>query len=115
MSATRDGRLEPFDRGKLLAGMVGACKKRPVKLADLERLADEIIAEVEAAHDREVPSRAIGIKAMEKLHELDPVAYVRYASVYRRFEEVGEFIDEIKQLTRRPSKANGAQQELFAL
>lgn len=111
----RDGRHEPFDRGKLLAGMVGACKKRPVKLEDLERLADEIITEVEATHDREVPSRVIGVKAMEKLHELDPVAYVRYASVYRRFEEVGEFIDEIKQLTKRPIKTNGLQQELFAL
>ncbi len=108
----RDGRHEPFDRSKLLAGMVGACKKRPVKLEALEKAADDIIAEVEAVHDREVPSRLIGVKAMEKLHELDPVAYVRYASVYRRFEEVGEFIDEIKQLTKRP-KLNMAQPELF--
>ncbi len=109
----RDGKHEPFDRNKLLGGMVAACQKRPVKIEDIEKAADDIIQELEAAHDREIPSRLLGVKAMEKLHKLDAVAYVRYASVYRRFEEVGEFIDEIKQLTQRPKK-NNAQAELFS-
>jgi transcriptional repressor NrdR len=108
----RDGRHEPFDRNKLLAGMVAACQKRPVALEALEKAADEIIQEIEGTNEREIPSRLLGIKAMEKLHQLDEVAYVRYASVYRRFEEVGEFIDEIKQLAQKP-RVPGAQPDLF--
>jgi transcriptional repressor NrdR len=109
----RDGRHEPFDRNKLLSGMVAACQKRPVALDSLEKAADEIIQEIESTNEREVPSRLLGIKAMEKLHQLDEVAYVRYASVYRRFEEVGEFIDEIKQLAQKP-RVPGAQPDLFS-
>lgn len=108
----RDGRHEPFDRNKLLSGMVAACQKRPVPLDALEKAADEIIQEIEATNDREIPSRLLGIKAMEKLHQLDEVAYVRYASVYRRFEEVGEFLDEIKQLAQKP-RVPSAQPDLF--
>ena len=109
----RDGRHEPFDRNKLLAGMVAACQKRPVTLDSLEKAVDEIIQELEETHEREVPSRMIGIRAMEKLHQLDEVAYVRYASVYRRFEEVGEFIDEIKQLAQKPKVPAANQPDLF--
>ncbi len=109
----RDGRHEPFDRNKLLAGMVAACLKRPVKLEALELAADEIVQELESTNEREIPSRTVGIMAMEKLHQLDEVAYVRYASVYRRFEEVGEFIDEIKQLSQKPRVPTGAQPDLF--
>jgi transcriptional repressor NrdR len=109
----RDGRHEPFDRNKLLAGMVAACQKRPVTLDALEKAVDEIIQEIEGTNEREIPSRLVGFKAMQKLHQLDEVAYVRYASVYRRFEEVGEFIDEIQQLAQKP-RVLGAQPDLFS-
>jgi transcriptional repressor NrdR len=97
----RDGRGEPFDRHKLLAGVTKACEKRPVGIESLEKAVEEIITDLERNHPREVPSQVIGGKVMEKLHELDEVAYVRYASVYRQFQDVGEFIDEIQSLGKR--------------
>ena len=108
----RDGRGEPFDRHKILAGMTKACEKRPVSLADLEKVAEEIIQDLETNHPREVSTKLVGAKVMEKLHALDEVAYVRYASVYRQFEDVGAFLDEINRLERRPIQ-NGQQSELF--
>ncbi len=108
----RDGRVEGFDRGKLLHGMEASCMKRPVKLQAIEQAVDEIIAELEMENEREIPARLIGIKVMERLHALDEVAYVRFASVYRHFQEVGDFIDEIKQLAAKP-RVNGAQPDLF--
>ena len=108
----RDGRHEPFDRQKLNSGISKACEKRPVSLEVLDQAVGEIVHELEAQHGREVQSREIGAKIMEKLHVIDEIAYVRYASVYRRFQEIGEFLDEIKNLEARP-KPNGAQAELF--
>ena len=108
----RDGRHEPFDRSKLNAGIVKACEKRPVKLEDLDRAVEEIVLELETNYGREVHSREIGAKVMAKLHLVDDVAYVRYASIYRHFQDVGEFIEEIKALEHKP-KPDGAQQELF--
>ena len=108
----RDGRHEPFDRGKLNTGVVKACEKRPVKLEDLDRAVEEIVQELETNYGREVHSREIGAKVMAKLHLIDDVAYVRYASVYRHFQDIGEFINEIKALEQKP-KADGLQQELF--
>lgn len=110
----RDGRGEPFDRHKLLAGIRKACEKRPVSLEALENAAEQIIHELETQHPREVPSSLVGSKVMEKLHALDAVAYVRYASVYRSFQDVGEFIDEIQSLGRRP-RPSSAQPELFKI
>lgn len=110
----RDGRGEPFDRHKLLAGITKACEKRPVSINTLEKAAEQIIHELETQHPREVPSSTVGAKVMEKLHTIDAVAYVRYASVYRSFQDVGEFIDEIKSLERRP-RPSPAQPELFKL
>jgi transcriptional repressor NrdR len=108
----RDGRTEPFDRQKLLNGMVKACEKRPVTYDALERAAEEVIHELEQGFDHEVPSKEIGIRVMERLHSLDEVAYIRYASVYRQFQDIGEFIDEIESLGKK-SKRNTQQPELF--
>lgn len=108
----RDGRIEPFDRHKLLSGAVKACEKRPVSIESIETAIEEIIHDIETTCDREVPSQLLGAKLMEKLHALDEVAYVRYASVYRHFQDIGEFIDEIQALGRRV-KPNHLQSELF--
>lgn len=108
----RDGRHEPFDRHKLYSGIAKACEKRPVNLEDLDRAVDSIMEDLEASYGREVSTKDIGAKVMDRLHNIDDVAYVRYASVYRRFQDVGEFIDEIEMLERRP-KPNGAQPDLF--
>jgi transcriptional repressor NrdR len=108
----RDGRSEPFDKEKLLGGMMKACEKRPVNAEQLEAIADEIQSSLEMEFRREVPSHVIGAKVMQSLHDLDEVAYVRYASVYRHFQDIGEFIHEIQKLEKRPRRG-GPQQELF--
>ena len=97
----KDGRREPFDRSKIVSGLKKACEKRPVSLATLEEAADSIIAELEGEGGREVSSRLLGIKVMDRLHAIDPVGYVRYASVYRQFQDVGEFIEEINSMETR--------------
>lgn len=93
-----DGRYQPFDRQKLLNGMLRACEKRPVSKEQIEAAALEIVNEMEREHDNEIPTRAIGEAVMRKLRQLDAVAYVRFASVYRRFEDIGEFEQEIKSM-----------------
>lgn len=108
----RDGRWEPFDRHKLYNGIVKACEKRPVSMDLLDTTVDEIIHDLEANHDREVSSQLLGTKVMEKLRSMDEVAYVRYASVYRQFQDIGEFIEEIKLMANRP-KRSSLQPELF--
>ncbi len=107
----RDGRHEPFDRHKLRAGIVKACEKRPIGPETIDQAIEEIVQDMEL-NNREVKSQDLGAKVMEKLHLIDKVAYVRYASVYRQFEDVGAFLDEIKRLERRPVH-NGQQSELF--
>ena len=104
---------EPFSRDKLLGGLVKACEKRPVELDTLELAAEEIITELQQDNVREIPSRVIGQKVMEKLRAIDPVAYVRFASVYRAFADVGEFLDEIKALESHVSARNALQPDLF--
>jgi len=98
MVIKKDGRREPFDRHKVLAGLVKACEKRPVGMEDLERLVDELERELSRQFEREVPSREIGERVMRQLHALDPVAYVRFASVYREFKDVEQFMRELKEL-----------------
>lgn len=108
----RNGARQNFDREKLMSGLRKACEKRPVKMEQLEQLADDIANELEEEGYREIPSTVIGAKVMRRLEGIDHVAYVRYASVYRQFEDVGEFIDEIKSLdSRRPR--DSSQAELF--
>ena len=98
MIIKKDGRREPFDRHKLLAGLVKACEKRPVSMDDLERLVDELERELSQHFEREAPSREVGERVMKRLHALDPVAYVRFASVYREFKDVEQFMRELKDL-----------------
>ncbi len=92
----RDGRHEDFDRNKLIRGIQRACEKRPISEEQIENLADSIINELDGEYDREVSSTTIGEKVMERLEKLDEVAYVRFASVYRRFKDVNQFLTEVK-------------------
>ena len=108
----RDGTREPFKREKILDGMVRACEKRPVSIHALENAADEVVNVVASEGLKEVPTRIIGPIVMSKLQEIDPVAFVRYASVYRQIQDVGEFIDEIQSLERQPIDS-ALQPELF--
>lgn len=108
----RDGRSEPFDRRKLINGMMKACEKRPISIEAVEKAVDAIETELESEGVRETASSVVGAKVMEKLHALDQVAYVRYASVYRQFEDIGEFLDEIQNMGRRV-KSSALQPELF--
>ena len=104
MVIKKDGRREPFDRHKLLAGLVKACEKRPVSMDDLEALVDELERELSQQFEREVPSKEIGERVMRRLHALDPVAYVRFASVYREFKDVEQFMRELKELLALKAK-----------
>jgi len=99
----KDGRRESFDPDKVISGLITACEKRPVGMAEIEAIKDTIIQDVQSKWDREVPTSYIGEKVMEALHRLDPVAYVRFASVYREFKDVSEFMDEIKGLDKGKS------------
>lgn len=94
----RDGRREAFDRAKLMAGLHRACEKRPVSAKDLATLADDVEQMVQDSGDREVETKVIGEMVVDRLKVLDKVAYVRFASVYRRFEDVQEFVAELKDL-----------------
>jgi len=108
----RDGRREALDRRKLLGSIVKACEKRPIALEQLERAVEEILQELESLQEREIGSKQLGAHVMSRLHALDPVAYVRYASVYREFQEVGDFLEEIESLEKRVARSPD-QTELF--
>lgn len=97
----RDGRHEDLDRRKLLNGIERACEKRPISAQQIEAVVDGVIGELESEYEREVPSTVIGQKVMDKLEELDEVAYVRFASVYRRFRDVNQFLSEVEGLIGR--------------
>jgi transcriptional repressor NrdR len=97
----RDGRHEEFDRKKLVGGVERACEKRPISSQQIESLVDSIIGELESEYEREVSSTAIGKKVMDRLEKLDEVAYVRFASVYRRFRDVNQFLSEVEGLIGR--------------
>ncbi|MBK5260850.1 MAG: transcriptional repressor NrdR [Thermoanaerobaculia bacterium] len=94
----RDQRREPYDRDKLMKGLQVACRKRPVSQDELERIADSIEAAMQEGSEREVASQQLGRLVMKRLRDLDPVAYVRFASVYRRFEDVDAFVKELHEL-----------------
>ena len=98
MVIKKDGRREPFDRSKLVAGLVKACEKRPVSMEQVEQLVDEIERDLSRSFEREVPSNEIGERVMRRLHDLDPVAYVRFASVYREFKDAEQFMRELHEL-----------------
>lgn len=94
----KDGRRQSFDRVKLLNGMVRACEKRPVPMAALETIVDDIEQDLQNSLEREVSSVRIGEMVMDKLKDLDEVAYVRFASVYRQFKDINTFMDELNKL-----------------
>jgi transcriptional repressor NrdR len=94
----RDQRREPYDREKLMRGLQVACRKRPVSQESLDDVADGIEAAMQDSAEREISSQQLGRMVMERLRELDPVAYVRFASVYRRFEDVDAFVKELHGL-----------------
>lgn len=94
----KDGRREPFDRQKIMSGIAKACQKRPISTQKIERIVHEIEKVLSDRMKREVESSEIGELVMERLQALDQVAYVRFASVYRRFEDVSDFLKEVKGL-----------------
>jgi transcriptional repressor NrdR len=96
----RDGRSEEFSREKLRSGIEKACQKRPVTQDQIDDLVERIVDELSSSYDREVTCKDIGERVMSGLRGLDPVAYVRYASVYRRFEEATDFVQEVKKLEK---------------
>ena len=101
MVLKRDGRTEEFSKEKLTAGIQKACQKRPVSLEMIADLVERIVDDLANHFDREVPSTAIGARVMEGLRGLDGVAFVRYASVYRRFEEADEFVEVVTKLEQQ--------------
>ncbi|MCD4781069.1 MAG: transcriptional regulator NrdR [Candidatus Omnitrophica bacterium] len=104
MVVKRDGRRQAFDRSKIISGLVKACEKRPVSIDKIEDITDDIERTVQKKYDREVHSKVIGELLMEKLAVLDEVAYVRFASVYRQFRDVNQFMNELKSLLDKTTK-----------
>ncbi len=109
MVVKKGGRREIFDRSKVLAGLLRACEKRPISVGQLEAIVDDVEKAVQDSTDREMATNEIGKIIMRRLKTLDKVAYVRFASVYLEFEDVSEFMTELKDLVRsrseRPKKA----------
>jgi len=102
MVLKRDGRREEFSKDKLMSGLRKACQKRPISPKVIEDLVEKIVNEVTDKYEREVPAEVIGRLVMEGLRAIDDVAYVRFASVYRRFQEATDFVQEVKKLEGRP-------------
>lgn len=98
MVVKKDGKRERFERQKLVAGLLKACEKRPVKVSALEAIADRVEGILQERPDREMPTTEIGQVVMQELRQLDKVAYVRFASVYRHFRDIGEFMTELEDL-----------------
>lgn len=96
----KDQNREPFQRQKLIAGLLRACEKRPVSVQELEAIADRIEADLQERPDREMTTEEIGTRLMQELRRLDQVAYVRFASVYRQFRDVGQFKHEVDELQK---------------
>ena len=94
----KDGSRQSFDRQKVLRGMIRACEKRPVSLAELERIADEIEQDLQNSMEREIRTEDVGEKVMDRLRKVDQVAYVRFASVYRQFKDLDTFMAELNKL-----------------
>ena len=104
MVVKKDGRREPFERKKILAGLLKACEKRPISMECLEQLVDKIEYALQKNYEKEVTSKEIGEMVIKMLHELDEIAYVRFASVYRQFKDVSQFMKELKVLLPKEEK-----------
>jgi transcriptional repressor NrdR len=109
----RDGGRVPYDRGKIVEAIRQAAYKRPVSPQRLEQAADEVEGRLVAEHEKEVSSQTIGERVAEALRRVDKVAYVRFASVYRQFEDVGDFIEEAQEVLERSARDIPGQQNLF--
>lgn len=109
----RDGRHEPFDRQKVLSSFIKACEKRPIGTSEIEDAVQAILNDFEEENERAITTDLIGQRVMEKLRSMDAIAYVRFASVYRQFQEIGDFLDEIESFERR-KEPGAAQPELFS-
>lgn len=104
MVIKKDGRREPFDRKKILAGVIRACEKRPISMEKMEEIITQVERAIQRKSDREVSASRIGELVMEKLKVLDDVAYVRFASVYRQFKDVGQFMEELKDILSKEKR-----------
>lgn len=100
----KDNNREPYDRSKIEGGIMRACHKRPVSVGQIKKMVDEIEAEIFDRGEREIPSSEIGEMVMKRMNDLDPVAYVRFASVYREFKDVETFMEELKKVLARGDK-----------
>jgi transcriptional repressor NrdR len=107
----KDGRREPFDRTKILNGIKKACEKRPISTDAIEGVVDNVERACQEFPDKEIPSSAIGEKIMHELQTLDGVAYVRFASVYRQFRDVSDFLAELKDILHAKKDGEGVRQE----
>jgi transcriptional repressor NrdR len=101
MVVKKDGRREPFDRNKILIGIKKACEKRPISIDVIEETVDRIEQACQEYQAKEIPSTVIGEQVMSELHDLDEVAYVRFASVYRQFHDANEFLEELEDLRKK--------------
>jgi transcriptional repressor NrdR len=97
----KDGRRESFDRTKILSGLKKACEKRPISTSTIEAVTDRIEKRIQEMGESEIESRVVGEEVMKELHHLDQVAYVRFASVYREFKDIDQFMDELKSLAQQ--------------
>ena len=103
MVIKKDGRRESFDRNKIISGILKACEKRPVSVEKVETLVDRVEKELQKSFDKEVKAKDVGELVMDHLHKLDEVAYVRFASVYRQFKDINQFMKELKDLLSKRS------------
>ena len=101
MVVKKDGRRESFDRTKILSGLKKACEKRPISTATIEMVTDRIEKRIQEMGETEIESRIVGEELMKELHQLDQVAYVRFASVYREFKDIDQFMDELRTLAQQ--------------
>ena len=101
MVVKKDGRRESFDRTKILAGLKKACEKRPISTGTIEDVTDRIEKRIQEMGETEIESRIVGEELMKELHQLDQVAYVRFASVYREFKDIDQFMDELRTLAQQ--------------
>lgn len=97
----KDGRREPFDRMKIISGIKKACEKRPISIEEIERMVDRLEIRLQESSEKEISTTIIGEWIMKELHDLDEVAYVRFASVYRSFRDINEFMQELQELLKR--------------
>jgi transcriptional repressor NrdR len=109
MVVKKDGRREPFDRAKIIAGLKRACEKRPVSMETIDQIANSIETTMAEQSDREVASNSIGAAVMNELHKIDQVAYVRFASVYRSFKDIDEFMHELEDLINQRKQTPSAR------